>query len=669
MTMNVKEAFNTLNDQELAWYPDDTLINNANITLFNRKHGLADIEELHKKSINDPQWFYESLLNELEVTWHEPYTELLNTQNGIAFPEWFSKGKTNLVHYTIEKQISNGRGEHLAFIWEGEDGSTVSYTFNELNKKVNELAAGLISLGIVKGDRIGIYLPPIPEAPISLFACAKIGAIVIPVFSGYGSESVALRLNDSQAKMLITADGFYRRGKVINTKAEADRAVKLAPTIEHVVVANRTNQEINWNQDIDIWLHDLTDKHANQTVETERLRADDPFMIMYTSGTTGKPKGTVHTHTGFPLKSAIDLYFCFDIKKDDRIFWLSDFGWMMGPWLFLGAAVHGTTVVFYEGSPDFPHEGRLWELVERHQITTFGVSPTLIRSLMTKEAQVPQLPSLRILGSTGEPWNTEAWFWFLDHVGKGRCPIINYSGGTEVSGGILGTYPTIPIKPCGFHGPIPGMAATIVNENGQKVENSIGDLTISAPFIGMTKSFWNDDKRYISAYWSKWEGIWAHGDFAAIDKHGFWYLLGRSDDTMKVAGKRIGPSEIEAAVTSHDLVKESAAIGIPNKVKGEVPVVFAVLHDAKVVPLESDLQKHAERSLGKALKPQRVMIVSDIPYTQSGKIARRVIKALYLGEDPGDVSTLRDTAVLKEIKERGQESETTFREKSKSTGG
>jgi acetyl-CoA synthetase len=656
MTTNIQQTFDFLNQQEPVWNPNKTLIENANIQLFMNKHKIPTIEELHGKSIQNPEWFYESLLEEFDILWQEPYQQLLNTEKGAPFAKWFIGGKTNLHYYTIEKQISQGRGNTVALIWEGENGDTIAFTYNELNEKINDLAAALTSLGVSKGDRIGIYLPPIPEAPISLFACAKIGAIVIPVFSGYGAEAVASRLNDGEAKVLITADGFFRRGKIVKMKEEADRAVELAPTVQQVIIVNRFNRNISIHPNRDYWYEELIGNHSSHEPETEFVDSDHPFMIMYTSGTTGRPKGTVHTHTGFPLKSAIDLYFCFDIKRTDRIFWQTDFGWMMGPWLFLGAAVHGATVVLYEGSPDFPHEGRLWELIKRHQVSIFGISPTLIRSLMVKDVEVPNLLSLRILGSTGEPWNPTAWLWFLEKVGNGRCPIINYSGGTEVSGGILGTYPIFPLKPCGFHGPIPGMAASVVNERGEKVEHTVGDLTIRAPFLGMTKSFWNDDQRYVKAYWSKWEGIWAHGDFAAVDQHGFWYLLGRSDDTMKVAGKRIGPSEIEAAVTAHEAVKEAAAIGIPHPVKGEVPVIFAVLHghEDSHSDLEQELLAYAARSLGKALKPNKVHIVSELPYTQSGKIARRVIKSSYLGEPLGDISTLKNRESLKEIAKRGK---------------
>lgn len=655
MAANIQEAFKTFSSQSVAWQPDSSLIEQANVERFLKKYQIDSLEDLSVKAGAEPEWFYESVLEELNIDWISKYSRILKTDQGNAFPKWFTGGKTNLLHYTIEKQLREGNGSRSAIVWEGENGETASYTYKQLNDEVNALALGLLELGIKKGDRVGIYLPPIPEAPIAMFACAKIGAIIIPIFSGYGADAAAVRLKDGEANLLITADGYYRRGKTVDMKSEADQAVIQASSVQHVLVVDRLKQLIHWHEDKDIHYRKLVDKYAGRKVETAVLEADDPFMIMYTSGTTGKPKGTVHTHTGFPIKAALDQYFCFDFKQEDKVFWFTDFGWMMGPWLFLGTALHGCEAILYEGSPDYPHRNRLWELIQQHQVSIFGISPTLIRSFMTADAEVPPLPSLRILGSTGEPWNAEAWQWFLERVGKSRCPIINYSGGTEVSGGILGTFPTKPIKPCSFNGPIPGMAAQIVNEQGEAVELQIGDLTLAKPFLGMTKSFWRDDSRYLDAYWAKWDGVWAHGDFAAVDADGFWYLLGRSDDTIKVAGKRIGPSEIESAVISHSTVCEAAAIGVPHDIKGTVPVVFAVLHEGAVTA-ETELRDHAAHALGKALSPQAVHIVSELPYTQSGKVARRVIKAAYLQDNPGDISTIKNAAVLQEIAAKGESS-------------
>ncbi|WP_077623375.1 AMP-binding protein [Sediminibacillus massiliensis] len=639
---------NRLDDYRIEWRPNTKQIEDANITAFLSKHGLLNYDSLHAKSLKNPDWFYPAVLEELNVRWYEKYTNLANQDDGIAWTKWFEGAKTNVLHYTIEQHIENGKGSHPALIWEAENGETVELTYSELNDKVTAFAAGLKELGIDKGDRVGIYLPPIAEVQIAFFACAKIGAVVIPMFSGYAADAISTRLNDSGAKALITADGFSRRGKQIEVKHTADEAAHQSPTVKHVIVVEHTKQQINWNDSQDVWFHDLLKYDAQ--VPTEVLDVDDPLMIIYTSGTTGKPKGTVHTHAGFPIKSAIDMYFCFDVKQNDRIFWLTDFGWMMGPWLFLGAAVHGSTIVFYEGSPDYPTCNRLWNLIEKHRISIFGVAPTVIRSLMTSkdiEIREEAVSSLRILGSTGEAWSEKPWQWFLNEVGKGRCPIINYSGGTEVSGGIIGCYPTMPLKPCGFHGPIPGMEAKIVGPDGKEATNGvIGDMTLWKAFVGMTKSFWQDDERYVKTYWSQWENIWTHGDLVGRDKDGYWYILGRSDDTLKIAGKRIGPSEIEAALLSHDSVAEAAAIGVPHKIKGQVAVVFVTLKEEATI---KELSLQAQAKLGKALKPQEIIPISGLPKTQSGKVARRLLRTKYLGEPLGDVSTLSNPAILDEV--------------------
>jgi acetyl-CoA synthetase len=650
---NKGESVNLYKEYPVAWQPSEEQIAAANITSFLQKHQLQDYHELHAKSIKEPDWFYPAVLEELDIQWFEEFKQLADTTNGIQWTNWFGEGKTNLVLNAIEKHIHNGDGSKLALIWEGENGKKVNLTYEQLNQKVCSAASGLRKLGVEKGDRVGIYLPPIPEVPITLFACAKIGAIVIPIFSGYAADAVAARLIDAQAKLLITADGSYRRGKVIELKKVADEAVQQSPSVQNVVVVQNTEHEIDWSTEKDITFNEVAIE-TDTPVRTEIMSANDPFMIIYTSGTTGKPKGTVHTHAGFPVKAAMDMYFCFDVKEDDRIFWLTDFGWMMGPWLFLGAVLRGATIVLYEGSPDYPKEDRLWELIQQHKITIFGVAPTVIRSLMTKgDYWVSEwdLSSLRILGSTGEAWNVEPWKWYLEKVGKDRCPIINYSGGTEVSGGILGCFPTMPLKPCAFNGPIPGMDARVVDQDATVIAETLGDLSLWNPFVGMTHSFWKDDNRYLETYWSKWENVWAHGDLAAVDKDGYWYILGRSDDTLKVAGKRIGPSEIESALASHPAIKESAAIGVPHVIKGEVPIVFVVLRpdftDAPV--LHSTLLQHAQDRLGKALKPQEIFIITELPKTQSGKVARRLLRARYLGAPLGDTSTLQNPEVLDEI--------------------
>ncbi|MFC0188626.1 AMP-binding protein [Fictibacillus aquaticus] len=645
-------SINLREQKGFEWSPDPEQVENANITKFINKHGLHDEEELYTRSLKEPNWFYEAIMSELDIHWSAPYTSLFDNTNGDAWTKWFLNAKTNIVENAIEKHIHNGNGDKDAFVFETEEGRSESLTYSALNQQVNEFAAGLIELGITKGDRVAIYLPLITQVPVSFYACAKIGAIVIPIFSGYGEDAVAVRLQDPKAKALITADGFYRRGKPVDLLSIAERAAAKSPSVEHVIVVNhlqsapmRTIPLKNYEEVI----------KPGKSADTVLLGADEPLLILYTSGTTGKPKGTVHSHMSFAIKSAIDMYFCFDVKKDDRLFWITDFGWMMGPWILLGSGIHGITLILYEGSPDYPAADRLFSLVDKHQVSIFGLAPTVIRSLMTQSNELftkHNLSSLRILGSTGEAWNPEAWRWYLTNIGKDRCPIINYSGGTEISGGILGSFPTKPLKPCGFHGPIPGMNASIVNDRGEETDGTIGELVLKQSFVGMTCSFWENDERYIESYWSKYSGMWAHGDLVQKDNDGIWYILGRADDTLKIAGKRVGPSEVETALSSHKNVVESAAIGVPHSIKGEAAVVFTVLYQEVK---EEELQSHLISKLGKALKPEKIIAISSLPKTQSGKIARRLLKNKYLGQPLGDTSTLQNPESLEEVKSIGIE--------------
>jgi acetyl-CoA synthetase len=388
---------------------------------------------------------------------------------------------------------------------------------------------------------------------------------------------------------------------------------------------------------------------------TERTAAEDPLMILYTSGTTGKPKGALHAHCGFPIKAAQDMICGLDVHSTDRLYWVTDMGWMMGPWEVFGATLLGASMVFYDGALDYPAPDRLWQLVQNHAVTILGVSPTLVRSLARLGAAPPErydLSSLRVLGSTGEPWNPDPWLWFFNMVGKGRLPIINYSGGTEVSGGILMGNVLTPLKPCAFSGPLPGMAADVVDEEGRSVRNQVGELVIRRPWIGMTRGFWNDPERYLEAYWKWLPGVWVHGDWAAVSEDGLWYILGRSDDTIKVAGKRVGPAEIESVLVDHPAVSEAAAIAVPDELKGEAVVGFCVLKTeaAPSEALAQELKEKVAHELGRPLRPAAVKFVCDLPRTRNAKIMRRVIRAVYIGADPGDLSALENREALEEIR-------------------
>jgi acetyl-CoA synthetase len=405
----------------------------------------------------------------------------------------------------------------------------------------------------------------------------------------------------------------------------------------------------------DHWWHDEM-PNQSQFAELEPTSAEDPLMIIYTSGTTGRPKGAVHTHCGFPVKAAQDMAFGTDVQRGDILYWMTDMGWMMGPWQVFGATLLGATMFLYDGSPDYPNPDRLWSMVARHKITTLGVSPTFIRAILKfgdEPVKKHDLSSLRAFASTGEPWNPDPWLWLFNTVGGGKLPIINYSGGTEISGGIVMGNPLTPLKPCAFSAPCPGIAADVFDENGKPVRNAVGELVIKAPWIGMTRGFWKDPKRYEETYWSRWPNVWVHGDWAAIDDDGLWYILGRSDDTIKVAGKRLGPAEIESVLVAHPAVAEAAAIAVPDEMKGNEVVCFCVLKPSHQPSdeLRDALKEKVAAELGKPLKPREIKFVRDLPKTRNAKVMRRIIRAAYLGQDPGDTSSLENPAAVEEIKQ------------------
>ena len=638
---------------EIAWRPTDAYRQRSRLLRFMQRHGLADYDALHRRSIDDPTWFWDAVCADLDIEWYEPYQQVLDLSNGPAWATWFTGGKLNYVHNCLDKRAASSERDHLAIVWEGEDGEVRSLTYGQLYAETNRLASALQALGVGKGDRVGLFMPMTPEVAIASLACSKLGAIYIPLFSGYAAAAVASRLQDGQAKLLITADGFYRRGQVVRMKEVADEAAALSPSVEHLVVFQRLGREVPWTAGRDVWWHEAV---ANQSAEcpTERTAAEDPFMIIYTSGTTGRPKGALHTHDGFPLKGAQDMAHCFDVQPDDVVFWFTDMGWMMGPWLFCATLTLGATAFCYEGTPDYPGPNRVWDMVERHKVTVLGISPTAIRGLMRfGEEPVRQhdLSSLRVLGSTGEPWNPEPWRWYFEHVGGGRCPIVNYVGGTEISGGYLGCTTIHPLKPCSFSVPIAGMAIDVVDETGRPVRGEVGELVIRRPWPGMTRGFWNDRQRYLDTYWSRFPGTWVHGDWAYVDDEGFWFIQGRSDDTIKVAGKRLGPAEVESVVVAHPAVSEAAAIGVPHQLKGEGVVIFVVPRPG-VEPdegLRGELEELVVTQLGKPLRPEAVKFVRDLPKTRNAKIMRRVIRARYLDRDLGDITSLENPAAVDEI--------------------
>ena len=637
----------------VVWEPTQAHLERSRLRRFMAAHGIEELAELRARSVEDPEWYWAAIATHLGVTWQHPYDTVLDLSAGFPWARWFVGARYNYVHDALDKRAAGPNGDRAALVWEGDNGETRTLTYGELAQETGRLANALSALGVSRGDRIGIFLPMIPETAIATLACSKLGAIFVPIFSGFGPDAVATRLLDCGARLLITADGFLRRGRIVPLKETADAALTTARHVERVVVVQRVHRKVPWLAERDLWWHDLV-AAAAADIQTEPTAADDPYMVIYTSGTTGRPKGAVHVHAGFPLKAAHDLAVCFDLQQDDRLCWLTDLGWMMGPWAIAGSLLLGATVVLYEGTPDWPRPDRLWELVERHRITVLGISPTAIRALLSHGDQwvsARDRGSLRAFGSTGEPWNPVPWRWLFEVAGERRCPILNYSGGTEVSGGIVGCTTIEPLAPCGFTGPVPGMAADVVDQQGRPVRGEVGELVIRFPWVGMTRGFWNDSERYLATYWSRWTGVWVHGDWALIDRDGFWYILGRSDDTIKVAGKRVGPAEIESAAVAHPAVQEAAAIGVPDERKGEAIIVFIVLRPGiqPSAELATDVQEAIARQLGRPLRPERVMFVPDLPRTRNAKIMRRVIRAAYLGHDPGDLSALENPAAVEAI--------------------
>jgi acetyl-CoA synthetase len=646
---------------EIVWRPTPDYIENANLTRFMREYAVADFGELMQRSTQDVAWFTEAVLDFLDIQFYQPYSQVVDVSDGIQHPKWCVDGRMNIVHNLLDKYIGTPMEDQRALVWEDEGDASLTLTYGELYTRVNQAANALRSLGLGVGDAVGLFMPMIPEIVVAMLAIVKIGGIITPLFSGYGVSAVVTRLADVGAKALFTVDGTTRREQVIGMKSVADEAADLVPTLRHMIVVRRSGQNIHMQPGRDHEWDELVETQAG-TAETEETMAEDVMMVIYTSGTTGRPKGAVHTHCGFPVKAAQDMAFGTDVhppdldagKPSDLIYWMTDMGWMMGPWLVFGSMLLGATFFMYDGAPDFPGPDRVWAMVAEHNITTLGISPTLIRVLMTHgDAMVKahDLTSLRYFASTGEPWNPDPWMWLFEVVGEGKRPIINYSGGTEISGGIVMGSPLHPLKPCAFSAPCPGIGADVYSEAGKPVRNQVGELVITTPWIGMTRGFWKDPQRYLDTYWSRWEDIWVHGDFAAVDSDGLWYILGRSDDTIKIAGKRLGPAEVESILVSYPEVVEAAAIGIPHKIKGSELIVFVVLK-TDTTPDEAlrlDLRERIVADMGKPLKPKDVLFVSDLPKTRNAKVMRRMIRSAYLGEDPGDTSSLVNPEAVEEI--------------------
>jgi acetyl-CoA synthetase len=629
-----------------VWWPDRSTVENANLTRFMHALGVDSFEALNERASADPAGFNEALIRFLDYRFEQPYEQVLSLSEGLPFAHWCVGGTTNVVLNCIDRRRGTPRYTQEALVWEGEDGSITRWTFADLDRETCRLAWGLRQLGLGPGDVVGMYLPNLPQAAAAMLAVAKIGGIVLPMFSGFGADAIAQRLTDGRAKALITVDGSLRRGKPVGAKVVADEALQHCPGVQHVVVLGHLATEHGWTAGLDHWWHEIAAGAPDDctAVPTEAMPADDPFLLMFTSGTSGKPKGVVHSHCGFPVKTALDMSICMDLKPEDRFLWMSDMGWLVGPILVFGGLLVGSTVVLAEGAPNYPEPDRLWRLIERHRVSYLGLAPTVARlSMSLDDAAIDalDLSSLRVIVSTGEPWTPEAWQWTFERVGKKKVPLLNYSGGTEVGGILTGTV-IHPLKPCAFAGPVPGTGADVVDAEGASVGPGVtGELVMRSPSIGLTRGLWHDRERYLQSYWSRLPDLWVHGDFASRDTDGMWYVHGRSDDTLKIAGKRTGPSEIEALLMATGLLLDAAAIGVPDPVKGTAVVCICVPRPGiDAADAVKTLSAAVVAGLGGPFKPAKVVLVGDLPRTRNMKMMRRVVRASWLGDDPGDLSTL-----------------------------
>ncbi|MDX2036258.1 MAG: AMP-binding protein [Isosphaeraceae bacterium] len=619
-----------------------------------KRHGVDSYAQLVRQASFDPEWFWHGVNVALGIQWFRPYKRVMDDSAGQAWTRWFVGGSINVAHNCLDRHVIAGRGDRPAIHWESEDGTSRSLTYSELAKETAQLANGLERLGIGPLDRVGIHLPMCPEAVIAFLALAKLGAISVPIFSGFGAKAIAHRLTDSGAKALITVDGFLRRGRPIAVKDVVDEALLLCPAVSHVIVRERLALPVSLHPRRDHTWAAITEGESTEFAPRP-LDSEHPLLIAYTSGTTGKPKGAVHVHGGFLVKIAAEAVYQTDVRPEDLLFWFTDLGWIMGPWTIVGGLSQGAALRLYDGAPDHPTPDRVWSLIENRGVTIFGASPTLIRSLMGRCTPPSSfdLSTLRILGSTGEPWNGDAWNWYFEEVGGGRCPVINFSGGTEVGACLLSTSIAMPIKSCSVGLPALGMAVDVFDAEGRPIESGVGELVCTKPWPGMTRGLWNDPERYLATYWPHGDSAWYQGDWASIDADGDWFLHGRSDDTLKIAGKRIGPAEIETVLIAHPAIREAAVIGLPDEVKGETICAVVVFEDESAIDgpvLLHQVDSLMNEAVGKAFLVERIWEISELPRTRSGKVVRRVLRAAVTGEPRGDVSTIENPEVLESLR-------------------
>jgi acetyl-CoA synthetase len=615
-----------------------------------RESHVPDYEALRKEAARDLKRFWEGRAKELD--WYAPWSKVLDDSKA-PFYQWFVGGKTNVVLNALDRHQNTATRNTLALIWEGENGDLRTFSYFALNREVCQFANVLKSMGVKRGDRVTIYMPRIPELVMAMLACAKIGAVHSVVYGGFSVEALAGRIEDSESRVLITADGGFLRGKIVPLKAIADEALQRCGTVEHVVVVRRTRHEVPMETERDYFYDDLMTlpvARANgQRCVTEEMDAEDPLFLLYTSGTTGKPKAIVHTHGGYQVGVSTTLKFAFDLKPEDRWWCAADPGWITGhSYIVYGPLILGATSIMYEGAPTYPYPDRWWRVVEKYGVTVLYTAPTAIRSLMRfGDAWVNKrdTSTLRLLGTVGEPINPEAWRWYYEVVGKGRCPVIDTWWQTETGMFMITPVPSFPLKPGSATKPFPGIQAEVLDEHGKPVKpGEEGKLVLTTPWPAMMRTIYKDPDRYVNQYWSTYPGKYLTGDSAKMDQDGYFWVIGRVDDVIKVSGYRLGTAEIESALVSHPAVAEAAAIGIPHELKGHAIHAYAILRAgfAASPELAAELIQHVGKEVGPIAKPEKVEFVTALPKTRSGKIMRRLLKARAQGLPEGDTSTLEE---------------------------
>ncbi len=624
-----------------------------------KANAIVSDQSLYLESERDLEAYWARHAREL-ISWAQPFTKTLEWD--LPYAEWFSDGTLNVSYNCLDRHVLAGRGDKVAFYWEGEPGDSRVITYAQLLDEVQRFANVLKNLGIKKGDRVNIYLPMIPEAAVAMLACARIGAAHSVVFGGFSSQSLSDRINDAEAKLLITADGGWRRGEVFPLKTQADEALKSTKTIEHVVVVKRGNNEVAMTPGRDVWYHEAM-ATADAICEAEPMEAEHLLFLLYTSGTTGKPKGIMHTTAGYLTHVTTTFKYAFDHKPETDIFWCTaDVGWVTGhSYIVYGPLANCATQIMYEGVPNFPANDRIWQIIEKYKATIFYTAPTAIRTYMKWGAQEPKkhdLTSLRLIGTVGEPINPEAWIWYNDNIGGSRCPIIDTWWQTETGGMMITPLPGVTVtKPGSATFPLPGIGAELVDEQGNRVTSGGGYLTLTTPWPGMLRGIWGDQKRYRETYWSRFPGRYFAGDGAKLDSDGYLWLLGRVDDVMNVSGHRISTTEVESALVSHPSVAEAAVVGANDAMTGQAIIAYVTLRGGLEVD-EKVLREHVAKEIGPIAKPKMIFFTPDLPKTRSGKIMRRLLRDVAEGRNIGDTTTLADASVVSELQRRAAETPT-----------